>query len=703
MIRFFGAITLSILFFAISNLSSSEAEAKTSIVMTMICRDEEVNLRANLAQWFPIIDFFIFLIDSRTKDNTLKVIDRIFAGSKANSFKAITYEFEGFGQARTSSLAAAWEHFPQASHVVIADPDWRPDITTMKKSDLDLTADVFRHKPGLKMRYHLHEVLDNGVYAIKSIPWVIHEIEKPGSWHSTVGHGHSMSAKRYEFDLDLLHKDLALYGHDPHTHYYLGVSYEAFAKESLKQLSPQQINQLPKHVNTSISEAIKYLKLRALSTYEAEFVEERWSVMYLLGATFITYPGWVDMTKAIYWLSMCRDFNKQQSECALALVRVYMAQGDFELAWDEVEAILKTEQKDREMLNHYKMTQCTIPAVVIEVFDGKWKTKPNFFTANDAKYILLMHHMTKHQSCIGESVARIPSELLSRMEASMHSTTEKANLLTISENAICTDSAFQAYIMDRKYLLHPCKEISQAVHNSKVCSIFRDTLPPAYEDLQAATAAKSFVGAAIPADIIHHIYAGDTQKIFSDSLTYKVLFAEYFSPAMVYSFIGNMENLGFKNYEITIVTPSEGLKNQIAESIRSCTRYYQFKSIAKINYMIQSLEDFGSKLSNSKRFDYIEYNGGLSKSVSYAQHLRIMKSMLTSKGVMGVTYFTDNKHVHATRHLLSNRNHSAHLPFSVDPAYLLEGYLDLNGLSGFKNDLELLTLLGGEVYHGSSP
>jgi hypothetical protein len=101
MIRFFEVIKLSLLFFAINNLSSSEA--KTSIVMTMICRDEEVNLRANLAaEWFPIIDFFIFLIDSRTKDNTRKVIDGIFAGSKANSFKAITYEFVGFGQARTS-------------------------------------------------------------------------------------------------------------------------------------------------------------------------------------------------------------------------------------------------------------------------------------------------------------------------------------------------------------------------------------------------------------------------------------------------------------------------------------------------------------------------------------------------------------------------------------------------------------------------
>ena len=80
---------------------------------------------------------------------------------------------------------------------MIADPDWRPDISTMKKTDLDLTADVFRflsydrnnittrrmdwilrHQPGLKMRYHLHEVLDIGVYTIKNIPWVIHEIEK---------------------------------------------------------------------------------------------------------------------------------------------------------------------------------------------------------------------------------------------------------------------------------------------------------------------------------------------------------------------------------------------------------------------------------------------------------------------------------------------------------------------------------------------
>ncbi len=99
-IMFFNCcLILTYLFFATSKLSYSDA--KTSIVMTMICRDEEVNLRANLAQWFPVIDYFIFLVDSRNTDHTWYFIKRTFQGSKENSFKALSYDFEGFGHART--------------------------------------------------------------------------------------------------------------------------------------------------------------------------------------------------------------------------------------------------------------------------------------------------------------------------------------------------------------------------------------------------------------------------------------------------------------------------------------------------------------------------------------------------------------------------------------------------------------------------
>jgi hypothetical protein len=380
-----------------------------------------------------------------------------------------------------------------------------------------------------------------------------------------------------------------------------------------------------------------------------------------------------------------------------------MSQGDFDLAWTELETIIKTEQKDREMLNHYKIVQCSIPTVIIDVIDGRRKVNPGAFTAGDAKFILLMLQMTKHPSCIGEHVVRISSELLSMMEARIHTQTEKPKLLALSESALCTDSALQTYLLEKKYLLHPCKDVSASFHNLKACSIFRDNMPPAYEDLQAATVAKSFIGAAIPADIIHHIYAGDTQKIFSDSVAYRILFAEYFSPDMVFSFIGNMEILGFKNFEITIVTPIDGITNMINQQYNGCAGYYNLKPTANIKYITQTLEEFGAKNSHDKRFDYIEYNGGLSKSASYAQHLRILKSMLSSKGVIGVTYFTDNKHVRDARHLVRTRNPDTHLPFSVDPSYLLEGYLELHGLGGFKNDVELMTLLGGEVHPRTIP
>jgi len=33
--------------------------------------------------------------------------------------------------------------------------------------------------------------------------------------------------------------------------------------------------------------------------------------MYMLGIIYATFPGKVDNTLAVYWLSMCRDYNKQ--------------------------------------------------------------------------------------------------------------------------------------------------------------------------------------------------------------------------------------------------------------------------------------------------------------------------------------------------------------------------------------------------------
>jgi len=126
----------------------------------MIVRDEAVNLKTNLALWTPIVSFFVFLIDSRTCDDSIEVIHNILEKTrltqervrynltegyffKNDRYSIISSEFNGFGNARTKSMQYAWSHFPQASHILLCDPDWVPKTDTMVLSDLDSLHDVF--------------------------------------------------------------------------------------------------------------------------------------------------------------------------------------------------------------------------------------------------------------------------------------------------------------------------------------------------------------------------------------------------------------------------------------------------------------------------------------------------------------------------------------------------------------------------------
>lgn len=292
-----NCITLMLLnCFWLVAFAREEVRVKPGLAITMICRDEAVNFKANLAAWLPIVDYYVFMIDSRTKDDSVEVINNILKPA-GKDFKIVHYNFSGFGQGRTQSLKETWDTFPQASHVLIADPDWSPNVSTMDIYDLDDTVDVFRftafdrngvtrrrmdwllkHRAGLAMRYHLHEVLDIGMYDVKNIFWEVREIEKPGSWHTTVGHTDSFAADRYKFDLDLLYKDLAAFGHDPHTHYYLGVTHDAFASKASKQLGENH-PEVQQHAEL----ARVNLELRATAQYEDEFPDQRWAVMMQLG------------------------------------------------------------------------------------------------------------------------------------------------------------------------------------------------------------------------------------------------------------------------------------------------------------------------------------------------------------------------------------------------------------------------------------
>ena len=174
----------------------------------------------------------------------------------------------------------------------------------MNINELDDTADVFRftafdgerdggrtvrkmdwilrNRAGLMMRYHMHEVIAIGKYVVKNTNWVVREVVKPGSWHTSAGHGSTTSAKRYEFDLALLYKDLEAYGHDPHTHYYLGVTHHSLAVKAYATLGLYH-----QDVQAHTESALRYMELRATAHYEEELMEERWAVMLELAKVYM--------------------------------------------------------------------------------------------------------------------------------------------------------------------------------------------------------------------------------------------------------------------------------------------------------------------------------------------------------------------------------------------------------------------------------
>jgi hypothetical protein len=172
-----------------------------SVVLTLICRNEEINLKSNLALWLPVIDYFVFLMDDRNNDQSKAVIKDTL--NQRAKYVITDYHFEGFGPARSMSLDTAWRYYPNASHVLIADPDWRPVISTLDKNHLKFEADVYRftifdrngittrqmdwllrNKPNLRMRYHLHEVLDIGFYTGKSCSILSSVVDKP--WYNMI-------------------------------------------------------------------------------------------------------------------------------------------------------------------------------------------------------------------------------------------------------------------------------------------------------------------------------------------------------------------------------------------------------------------------------------------------------------------------------------------------------------------------------------
>ncbi len=696
-----------------------------SIVLTMISRDEAVNFKSNLALWLPIVDYFTILVDNRTVDDSHAAINQILEG-RAKGYKIIDYVFDGFGPSRTLSLQEAWKHFPQATHVIIGDPDWKPDTVTMSKSALDFQHTVFRftvydrsgityrqmdwmllHREGLKMRYNLHEVLDIGVesYFVKSIPWVAHEIEQKGSWHTTVGHNNSFSLKRLMFDVSLLEKDLVEYGHDPHTHNYLGITYHGIIEELYKQSNKVITTEIEKYITL----ASKYLMLRTTSTYESEFAEERLYSAMLLGSIYINMFN--DLTKGEKWMQICYTYDESRTECAIHLTRIKVALGDISGAVEIVTKLIRLEPPKRAgMLNFINVWTCTIPTLALETLSQYAYSSGNQ-QLPFLKYLLSLRRMVQDGQCGStDTVDQILSHLLLQMSNSEVTT---KRLLSMSASELCSHEDLLHFLMQEEYKIHPCYEFKEEQSKIKECIDFNEILAPPLEELQI-NQKKELVGAAIIQDIVHHAYKGNASYIYNLGRPYRVLFAEYFSDRNIYSLLGYVANTEDKfDIEIVVVTPDEDRIINIMNKITTCLPKDMLELVTfikldmndyipriniQLSYIRNHVYGTGFALDDIEEYgyDYIEYFGGPSLSPFYEEHLIAIANILNPIGVAGVTYFSENKYSSQIKRLIEGRNSSFVYPFSYEPARLVRYYLDTFGLSFLKSDNNLVQFLAAD-------
>ena len=694
-------------------------------------------------------------MDDRNDDSSEATIASILSSGSASNSEVFHIEknrFIGFGQARTLSLEMAWKYFPHASHVMIADPDWRPVVETMKLQDLiQANAEVYRftvydrngvttrqidwllrHRPNLSMRYHLHEVLNIGYYSWTNVPWQVREIEQAGTWHTKVGHSDSFDAKRYLFDLSMLKADKEMYPNDPHCDYYLGITHSAYAEKlrmqplaarlglevganissdapgGLTAADMEARESLKSTLDYHYQQAIKSLLTRITSKYEHEFIEQRWGSMLTLSHMYddAMWVSTYDSVSANTWYQLCRDFNKNTFECSSFLVQQYLRIGVLKEAIFEANVLIRTEFKQRSMLNTIRDLQCVMPTIVNNAFlmhvvalqSGENMQKKGISAY--AKYTLLLSlWVSGNEQCTEAQrhKALLSPEAAIAIDASIQAdgkclhvknagtgtdfdTCTSLLTQTTSVEVLCQDPDVLSYLtqdLGGVILVHPCgAELQAQAKNKKTCDTCMRSFPSLGEEFQTS-AFGEYIGAASIIDIVHQMHQGNGVRVMLNEPTmiFRVLFAEYFNLKMVMNLISYSTARMNGQIDITLVSSDAAKLKEFKDTWQLCTpnntikvHVYQYNSLAtwlseyRAALELQATTKNKSTGSDSRStvtlplFDYIEYNGGPSLSHHLQEELAGFQNVLASDGVLGITYFTQNIHVQNIVHMHQDAN-----------------------------------------------
>ena len=85
---------------------------------------------------------------------------------------------------------------------------------------------------------------------------------------------------------------------------------------------------------------------------------------------------------------MCRDYNAKQAECSVSLAKLYLQNGLFDEAVNEIEKVLQEELEERLMLNMIRTKQCDVPEIAARILLIKGKN--GVLSLAEWKYMMLL-------------------------------------------------------------------------------------------------------------------------------------------------------------------------------------------------------------------------------------------------------------------------------------------------------------------------
>lgn len=333
--------------------------APGSLLLNMLTKNERDNLDRTLPHWAKVIDAWVIGVDEANTDDSVEVIRRHLGHIPG---QIVTVHFTGIGPTWTELVDVGVREYPNVTHGIIADADFKPMVDRLDRMELDTrcakhmytiwTEDhrnerkmdwIYRNIPGAKVKRRTHQVVEVPAFPHAEVLQTMVNLpleERTGGYQDrTPG-----KQKRYR---DFLLADLEDFPGDPRTLYYLGYAYY----ESFQELHARDRESTEAWDN--LAEAVRYMKWRT----EVEGNEEElWFTILKLGEVHERF--YRDWESAERYYQNCTRLDPDRADSWFYLGQHYRLAGDLKRAYKPLLKAATLPIPDRSLFQWHFLYRC---------------------------------------------------------------------------------------------------------------------------------------------------------------------------------------------------------------------------------------------------------------------------------------------------------------------------------------------------------